>query len=460
MKRKAVVGIILTLLFIGTLTLAFNIQTIKAEPTTWIVDDDGPADFNTIQEAIDAASNGDTVYVHNGTYIENVVVNKSVSLIGEDPATTIIDGGGRFVKVVEITANNVTIKNFTLRNNCEVASWESNNCIYLANFNNTLIQNNIITSRDGYGGGIVVIDSSNNNIFGNTIETTPNIGIRLYSTSNNVVFSNSITNSSGIELHYNSSNNVISNNTVIAYGSENGIAVTQSFNNTVSGNTVKNMSWGIVLSWSSYNTVSKNIIANNSEYGLPTFGSSYNNISENTITVNKYDGICLAQLSDNNTVYRNDIINNGQAGVTLSSSSYNIIFENNMTNNHYGIRFVKLIETYSNSNRLHHNNFINNTKQVHAYSQDEYSINIWDNGVEGNYWSDYEDRYPDAEEIDESGIWDHPYIINENNQDNYPIVPEFPTWTSILPMLIVLTIALAICKRRLFKNSIPTKVSG
>jgi parallel beta-helix repeat protein len=430
--RKAVSGITLILLIMNMLALAFNIQSAKSEPTTWTVDDDGTGDFRTIQEAINSANPGDTIFVKTGTYYENVVVNKSILLIGEDPTMTIVDGGGRLIRVVEIMANNVTITNFTIRNNNAVASWESNNCIYLANFNNTLIQNNIITSRGGYGGGIVVIDSSNNNISGNTIETTPNTGIRLYSTSNNVVFSNGITNSSGIELNYNSSNNVISNNTVKAYGSGDGIAVVQSFNNTVSGNTVKNMSWGIMLSWSSYNTVSKNIITNSSEYGFPTFGSSYNNISGNIITANKYDAIYLGQLSDHNRIYRNDLINNGFAGVTLASSSYNMISENNMTNNHYGIQFVKLMDTYSNSSKFYHNNFITNTKQVYAVFSDEYSTNIWDDAYPsgGNYWSDY-----NGADINGDGIGDTPYVIDENNQDSYPLMsPWSPTWSLKTPV--------------------------
>lgn len=49
-------------------------------------------------------------------------------------------------------------------------------------------------------------------------------------------------------------------------------------------------------------------------------------------------------------------------------------------------------------------------------------FNAWDNGKEGNYLSDYLENYPYAKEIDGSGIWDTPYIISENNQDNYPLV--------------------------------------
>jgi pectin methylesterase-like acyl-CoA thioesterase len=84
MRLKAVSGIVLTLLFVGMLTLASNTQPVKAEPRTWTVDDDGPADFSSIQEAINAASPGDTIFIKTGTYYEHVVVNKTVSLIGEE----------------------------------------------------------------------------------------------------------------------------------------------------------------------------------------------------------------------------------------------------------------------------------------------------------------------------------------------------------------------------------------
>ena len=79
----------------------------------------------------------------------------------------------------------------------------------------------------------------------------------------------------------------------------------------------------------------------------------------------------------------------------------------------------------------HHNNFFNNKvendPQVDIPMQwlpgwEPGNPNVWDNGFEGNYWSDYEDRYPNAKELDGSGIWNTPYFINENNQDNYPLV--------------------------------------
>jgi parallel beta-helix repeat protein len=119
MKIKVVSGIMLTLLFLGMLTLAFNIQPVKAEPKTWTVDDDGPADFSSIQEAINSSlvADGDTIFVHSGTYYEQVVVNKSVSLIGAEIAKpTIILNVTEYKFAVYISANNVTVSGFRIRN--------------------------------------------------------------------------------------------------------------------------------------------------------------------------------------------------------------------------------------------------------------------------------------------------------------------------------------------------------
>jgi len=99
---------------------------------------------------------------------------------------------------------------------------------------------------------------------------------------------------------------------------------------------------------------------------------------------------------------------------------------------------------------------VDNAVQVNSYN----STNVWDDCYPsgGNYWSDYTDidQYsgPQQNETGSDGIWDNPYVIDGNNQDNYPLVPEFPTLTSILLTFIVLTVAIAIYKRRLLKTSI------
>ncbi len=99
------------------------------------VDDSGGADYLTIQEAIDAASPGDRIFVYKGTYYEHVKVNKSVSLRGEDRSKTVIDGNGTGT-VVSVTANNVTIYRFTIQ--------EGYYGIFVNESNKTTILNNLI----------------------------------------------------------------------------------------------------------------------------------------------------------------------------------------------------------------------------------------------------------------------------------------------------------------------------
>jgi len=99
----------LAMLLTSTLTLAFDIQPVKAR--TIVVPDDYP----TIQEAINNANAGDTVFVRNGTYYEHVCVNTTVSIAGQDRTTTTIDGN-QTGTVVTVTADNVNISGFTVQN--------------------------------------------------------------------------------------------------------------------------------------------------------------------------------------------------------------------------------------------------------------------------------------------------------------------------------------------------------
>lgn len=74
----------------------------------------------------------------------------------------------------------------------------------------------------------------------------------------------------------------------------------------------------------------------------------------------------------------------------------------------------------SSGNTLYHNNFVGNAEQAYCIN----STNVWDDGYPsgGNYWSDYKNRYPNAMKMDESGIYDMSYVIDENNQDNHPLM--------------------------------------
>jgi len=169
-----------------------------------------------------------------------------------------------------------------------------------------------------------------------------------------------------------------------------------------------------VLGWS-YNDISGNNIENNS-LGIYVDGS-YHNVSGNNIIANNRHGIRL-QGASNNNVSGNNITDNSDIGIYLDDSRSNSIFGNYIADNGWGIS----LSFSSKDNLVYHNSFINNT--IQAFDINDPPVNIWDVGYPsgGNYWSDYEERYPDAEQIDEAGIWNTPYVIDENNQDNYPLI--------------------------------------
>jgi len=79
----------------------------------------------------------------------------------------------------------------------------------------------------------------------------------------------------------------------------------------------------------------------------------------------------------------------------------------------------------SSNNSICHNNFVNNTRQVYYIVAPV--TNIFDDGYPsgGNYWSDYVERYPNAIEIDASGVWNTPYVIDANNTDHYPLMKPY-----------------------------------
>ena len=303
MKNKTVLTVFVSVLLLSSILVTRLTMPVNA-PT---LHDVYPGD--SIQKVIDSAQMGDVIFVHEGTYSQQLFVNKSLTLIGEDVNTTIIEG----VRV--LAAGGVKISGFTIR--------RSIHGIDLDDCDSITINGNIVTNNMQYG--IFVV---------------------------------------------NSRNVVISNNVIL-----------------------DNSDRGVYLRYSSYNTVSNNTVSIHSEYGIFLFHSDNNAISDNTVSNNWY-------------------------GLRLDSSSNNNFFGNNITDNDLGISSIQ------SNNNIYHNNLIDNKIQV----EELVTSNLWDNGYPsgGNYWSGYTDvdQYsgPFQNETGSDGIWDHPYVIYGNNQDNYPLM--------------------------------------
>ncbi|MCJ7469569.1 right-handed parallel beta-helix repeat-containing protein [Candidatus Bathyarchaeota archaeon] len=286
---------------------------------------------------------------------------------------------------------------------------------------------NVIHSNSFYENGysIYLQSSSNNVILENNITLSSNPGIYLYGSSSNVISGNTVKDSPNehIELLYSSNNNIISGNTLTNSTADVGIYVYACSLNSFFGNNITaNANSGIRVDTSSDSTIYKNNISENLADGVDLWSSSNITVSGNGITANNWWGINPAN-SNNNTISGNNIKSNN-CGINSASSDFNIVSANNITDNVCGI----YLESSSN-NTFHHNNLINNTEQ--AIVDEPGYANNWDDGYPsgGNYWSEYTDidnnSGPDQNITGTpDGIWDHPYIIDANNTDHYPL--KFP----------------------------------
>jgi len=227
----------LILLLISLWSLTFNIQPAKTEPTTIIV----PYDYPTIQEAINTASPGDIIYVYNGTYLENVVVNKTVALIGEDSHITTIDGG-ELETAILITANNVSISGFTIKNG--KFEWPYGG-VHLTNASDCNISSIIIMNN---WVGVWLEDSSSNNLSNITIADN-RYGSWLVRSNNNTLSNIRVVNNTkyGLWLESSSSNN-LSNLTIS--NNEFGIQLEEAYNNAIHQNKFINNTYQTANLWS------------------------------------------------------------------------------------------------------------------------------------------------------------------------------------------------------------------
>lgn len=339
-------------------------------------------EYETIQEAINAASIGDTLYVENGTYYENVVVNKTVSLIGKNRFSTVIDGKGRG-NIIQVTADDVSIMGFTIQN----GGW-------------TFSQS-----------GVFVDHSSGCKISGNTIRNCL-YGIYLDSSRENSVLNNTISgNSYGIRLVF-ATENVVSGND-ISNNTNTGTWISYSINNIFSGNNLSsNTVYAFSVSTCTDNTFSSNRVSKNT-YGIYLTASTNNNLFGNNILYNE-QGVYVSA-SSYNTISGNNISSNTAYGVWFGASSNNVFLNNYAVNNRNSIYF-----TTSDNNIIYHNNFINTEANTTQQPICVGSENFWDNGVEGNYWSNLT-----GSDKNKDGISDTAYIIEEKNKDSYPLMATY-----------------------------------
>jgi len=226
--RRALASIIISCFLCCFCQMIFFSPSVHAAGTTLFVGGFGDGNYSTIQEAVNAANDGDTIYVYDdgSPYIENVLIDKSLTLQGENRDTTIIQGAssGHVLQVFKEVGEYVScsLSGFTIQG----ASGEGNDCVSLGYVDGGTVSN-LVLKESAKGDGLQLdhclgITISNNNIYNSN-----NLGISLISSSDNTVFDNYLQDHiKNIELQW-SFNNVIRDNT-ITMASDAGIMVDQS----------------------------------------------------------------------------------------------------------------------------------------------------------------------------------------------------------------------------------------
>ncbi len=265
----------------------------------WTVDGDGSADFLTIQEAVNNASSGDTIFVRSGTYFEHVVVDKSLLVIGEDQERTIIDGSGDGFPVI-ISGSGVTLRNFTIQHGVVGVIVDK------ASEGNVVIENKIVFNSF-YG---LYGDRSGQSVIA----------------SNNVSFNGA----HGIFLYASKSSEIVDNS--IMHNLGDGILLRYHANGLIRRNFVQGNRWCGIF------------IASDEDPERPSRLSKNNVIAENQV-LNNLDGIMIrhigtVELAAQNEVYNNTVAYNS-VGLNLSGSNSNRVFNNNFVNNSMQLSLFK-----------------------------------------------------------------------------------------------------------------------
>ena len=416
------------LIVVGILLLALLLISGGGEGRTIIVDDDGEGEYTRIQDAIDNSTDGDTIRVWEGVYYENVVVDRSIIIEGNDSASRPVVNGMNMSHALMINSNDVIISNLSLVNATRSDVYGMAGIFAGGIRNVSLMQ--IVAGENTHGlfvengSDFRIIDCNfSSNHVGFHFQNSSRIEVELCDANNNTVIGSVISGCdsvtlSGSNLNSNGAHGIMifnSNSTVIRFcsirrGGDGGIYLDSFHNDTM---------------------VMNNSITDCDHRGIEVRGAFGGTISGNTISRIDGAGISFTSGGDITTSWNitgNEISGN-RNGIYVGFGKNNRFADNIVVNNSIGIHIG---QPSAQENIFRNNSILNNSIGVEVY--DYFPTNI---DLRYNWWGDPSGPHHDVKNPDGKGnpidsfVWYRPWIgdgskpiFNENSGKHSATIQE------------------------------------
>ena len=315
-----------TTLFLATILLAslfIPLMSVIAEsPVSFVVSPDGSQDYDTIQDAIDAASAGDTIFVWEGIYNEDLIVSKQLTLMGNGSSNTTIIGSGTG-STVKITAGGVVISGFNVTGGGYLNDDDPGAAFLIDNSNDCVLSYNLITANDV---GIYLYQSSGTEVSNNTVTASNSYAVDIYKSHSNILRHNNISGNDDHSVLIDESNtNKIQYNNL--NGNKYGVSVASGDNNIIEGNEICGSDHnGIRIFRGSGNHILNNNVSSINGDGISI--NTRNALVENN-TINMCDGNGIqSHGGETNTYQFNTVNHSSKAGISIEGGFGHVLFGN------------------------------------------------------------------------------------------------------------------------------------